>query len=114
MRRRVYGEEIAAEPSQFLNELPIELIEDLSAGPSWLSYARSSGTQSSKAAAGALRGETYAPPKKKNLYTGQTYNSADAIAEFFKNRKAKKDDDATGNGQPMNKPSRCPAAIIGI
>jgi DNA helicase-2/ATP-dependent DNA helicase PcrA len=93
MRRRVYGEEIAAEPSQFLNELPLELIEDLSAGPSWLSYARSSSTQASKAAAGALRGESYAPPKKKNLYTGQTYNSADAISEFFKNRKAKKDDE---------------------
>jgi DNA helicase-2/ATP-dependent DNA helicase PcrA len=87
MRRRVYGEDIAAEPSQFLNELPLELIEDLSAGPSWLSYARGSGTQSSKAAAAALRGESYSPPlKKKNLYTGQTYNSADAIAEFFKNR----------------------------
>jgi len=97
MRRRVYGEEIAAEPSQFLNELPLELIEDLSSGPSWLSYARSSGTQASKAAAGALRGESYAPPKKKNLYTGQTYNSSDSVAEFFKNRKAKKDDDATGN-----------------
>ena len=30
MRRRVYGEEMAAEPSQFLNEMPLELIEDLS------------------------------------------------------------------------------------
>jgi DNA helicase-2/ATP-dependent DNA helicase PcrA len=94
MRRRVYGEDIAAEPSQFLNELPLELIEDLSAGPSWLSYARGSGTQSSKAAAAALRGESYSPPlKKKNLYTGQTYNSADAIAEFFKNRGARKDEE---------------------
>ena len=93
MRRRVYGEDIAAEPSQFLNELPIELIEDLSAGPSWLSYARGSGTQASKAAASALRGESYSHlPKKKNLYTGQTYNSADAIAEFFKNRQDRKAD----------------------
>jgi ATP-dependent DNA helicase UvrD/PcrA len=92
MRRRVYGEDIAAEPSQFLNELPIELIEDLSSGPSWLSYARGSGKQSSKAAANALRGDSYAAPqKKRNLYTGQTYNSADAIAEFFKNRQANKD-----------------------
>lgn len=89
MRRRVYGEDIAAEPSQFLNELPIELIEDLSTGPSWLSYARGTGTKANKAAASALRGESYSPqPKKKNLYTGQTYNSADAIAEFFKNRKS--------------------------
>jgi DNA helicase-2/ATP-dependent DNA helicase PcrA len=93
MRRRVYGEEIAAEPSQFLNELPIDLIEDLTPGPSWLSYVRSSGVRSSKAAAGALRASsTNSPPKKKNLYTGQTYNSANAIAEFFKNRKAKREE----------------------
>ena len=94
IRRRVYGEDIAAEPSQFLNELPIELIEDLSSGPSWLSYARGSGAKSNRAAASALRGESYSPqPKKKNLYTGQTYNSADAIAEFFKNRQEKKDEE---------------------
>jgi len=86
MRRRVYGEDIAAEPSQFLNELPLELVEDLSPGPSWLSYARGTGMKASKAAVSSLRGDAYAPPKKKNLYTGQTYNSADAIAEFFKNR----------------------------
>jgi len=42
MRRRVYGEEIAAEPSQFLNEMPLELIDDLSYGTSWLSFARNS------------------------------------------------------------------------
>src|SRR5213078_2500500 len=41
MRRRTFGEEMAAEPSQFLNEMPLELIEDLSPGSSWLSYARS-------------------------------------------------------------------------
>jgi DNA helicase-2/ATP-dependent DNA helicase PcrA len=94
MRRRVYGDDIAAEPSQFLNELPLELIEDLSHGPSWLSYARNSGTQTNKAAAGALRRESYpTQPKKKNLYTGQTYNSADAISEFFKNRQVRKDDE---------------------
>ena len=35
MKRRVYGEEIVAEPSQFLNEMPQELLEDLSLGKSW-------------------------------------------------------------------------------
>ncbi len=39
MRRRVYGEELPAEPSRFLKEVPLELIEDLSPGPSWLSFA---------------------------------------------------------------------------
>ena len=104
MRRRVYGEEIAAEPSQFLNELPIELIEDLTPGPSWLSYAKSSGVQTSRAAAATLRNDDYVPPKKKNLYTGQTYNSADAIAEFFRNRGARKEEeDRVGQGDGETK-----------
>src|ERR1041385_8417875 len=42
MKRRVYGEELASEPLPFLNEMPLELIEDLSRGGSWLSFARGS------------------------------------------------------------------------
>src|SRR5712691_2290838 len=42
VKRRVYGEELASEPSQFLNEMPLELIEDISRGRSWLSFARGS------------------------------------------------------------------------
>ena len=86
MRRRTYGEEIAAEPSQFLNEMPIELINDLSTGSSWLSYARGSGN--AKAAVAALRGDSRPQPKPKNLYAGKTYNSAEAVAEFFKRKAA--------------------------
>ena len=86
MRRRVYGEEMAAEPSQFLNEMPLELIEDLSWGSSWLSFARGSTATANRAAASALRGEKPSFTKPKNLYTGKTYNSSEAIAEFFKNK----------------------------
>lgn len=91
MRRRVYGEEIAAEPSQFLNEMPLDLIEDISKGSSWLSFAKSSAVQSNKQAARVLRGEERQFEKPKSAYTGKTYNSADAISEFFKNRGAKDD-----------------------
>ena len=87
MRRRVYGEEMAAEPSQFLNEMPLELIEDLSRGSSWLSFARSNAVKSNKYAASALKGENR-QEKPKNLYTGKTYNSTDAITEFFNRKKA--------------------------
>jgi len=86
MRRRVYGEEMAAEPSQFLNEMPIELIKDLSRGSSWLSFKQSGLAKSNKYAVSALRGENRSE-KPKNLYTGKTYNSTDAIAEFFKQKK---------------------------
>jgi len=86
MRRRVYGAEMSAEPLQFLNEMPLEMIEDLTRGSSWLSFARSSNAKSSKAVASALKGENRVE-KPKTTYTGKTYNSADAIADFFKNKK---------------------------
>jgi DNA helicase-2/ATP-dependent DNA helicase PcrA len=109
MRRRVYGEEIAAEPSQFLNEMPLELIDDLSYGSSWLSFARSSTTRGNKYAVLALKGEraaAAAPSKPKNLYTGKTYNTADAVAEFFKKKsvqsQGKIDDQYMGGNASVN------------
>lgn len=83
-RRRVYGTETAAEPSQFLNEMPLELIEDVSRGNSWLSFAKSSTTRENRRAASALRGEGASP--RTSTYTGKTYNSTEAIAEFFKKK----------------------------
>ena len=82
MKRRVYGEELASEPSQFLNEMPLELLEDVSRGPSWLSFARSSTRTENLAAARALRGE----PRESRGYAGKTYDSVDSIAEFFRQR----------------------------
>ncbi|HZT57236.1 MAG TPA: UvrD-helicase domain-containing protein [Pyrinomonadaceae bacterium] len=83
MRRRVYGEELASEPSQFLNEMPLELMEDLSRGASWLSFARSSSAMESRQVARALRGEAQKPQRS---YGGKTYDSVDSIAEFFRQR----------------------------
>ena len=77
MKRRVYGEELASEPSQFLNEMPIDLIEDLTLGKSWLSFAK--GSSAMEYDQGEYR-------KERNKYTGKTYDSVDSIAEFFKQR----------------------------
>ncbi|MEP6743854.1 MAG: UvrD-helicase domain-containing protein [bacterium] len=77
MKRRVYGEELASEPSQFLNEMPLELMEDLSPGKSWLSFARGSS---------AIDYEQGEYRKEKKKYAGKTYDSVDSIAEFFKQR----------------------------
>jgi DNA helicase-2/ATP-dependent DNA helicase PcrA len=77
MKRRVYGEELASEPSPFLNEMPIDLLEDLSLGKSWLSFARGS-TQ--------IDYEQGEYKKERKKYTGKTYDSAESIAEFFKQR----------------------------
>ncbi|HVF26908.1 MAG TPA: 3'-5' exonuclease, partial [Pyrinomonadaceae bacterium] len=83
MKRRVYGEEMASEPSQFLNEMPLEMMEDLSRGPSWLSFARGSSSLESRHTAQVLRGDTQVERKS---YGGKTYDSVDSIAEFFRQR----------------------------
>lgn len=83
VKRRVYGEELASEPSQFLNEMPLELIEDLSRGRSWLSFARGSTTVEDDVQLTAHR-ET----KARAQYEGKTYNSAESIQEFFRRRSA--------------------------
>jgi DNA helicase-2/ATP-dependent DNA helicase PcrA len=77
MKRRVYGEELASEPSQFLNEMPLDLMDDLSLGKSWLSFAR--GSSEIDYEHGEYR-------KEKKKYMGKTYDSVDSIAEFFKQR----------------------------
>ena len=77
MKRRVYGEELASEPSPFLNEMPAEMLEDLSLGKSWLSFRNGSS---------AIDYEQGEFRKEKKKYMGKTYDSVDSIAEFFKQR----------------------------
>jgi DNA helicase-2/ATP-dependent DNA helicase PcrA len=107
MRRRVYGEELASEPSQFLNEMPLDSIEDLSRGASWLSFARSSSALESRHAARALRGET----TQERRYTGKTYDSVDSIAEFFRQRgdQIKRNAASANNQRPTNSQQQRPA-----
>lgn len=78
MKRRVYGQEIASQPSPFLNEMPRDLMDDVSPRKSWLSFAEGSPDIDYK------RGE-YRKERKK--FAGKTYDSVDSIAEFFKQRR---------------------------
>ncbi len=106
VKRRVYGEEMASEPSQFLNEMPLELIEDVSRGRSWLSFARSS--KSPEQAAESLAYEYEDSPESTpgeisesgssgrlsarrpgKKYPGKTYDSVESIEEFFRKRTAR-------------------------
>jgi DNA helicase-2/ATP-dependent DNA helicase PcrA len=104
MKRRVYGEEMASEPSQFLNEMPLDLMEDLSRGASWLSFARSSSTLENKRAANALRGDT----RERTSFKGKTYDSVDSIAEFFRQRGQQFGDAQT---KPQTPTTRAPQII---
>jgi DNA helicase-2/ATP-dependent DNA helicase PcrA len=93
MRRRTWGEERAASPSRFLKEIPLELMEDLSLGPSWLGFSESEDAQHNRHAASALRGETPRPVKKPSNFAGKTYNSVDSVNDFFKRRMSQSSSD---------------------
>ena len=110
MKRRVYGEEMASEPSQFLNEMPLDLMDDLSRGASWLSFARNSATLENKHAARALRGETR--ERQSTAYTGKTYDSVDSIAEFFRQRGDKLNRQTPATSPAPSKPTLPPQPII--
>jgi DNA helicase II / ATP-dependent DNA helicase PcrA len=86
MQRRIFGEEDVTEPSRFLNELPLELMRNLSSGPSWLGFADRPETRQNREAAAAMRGDSPRPVKKTTNYSGKTYNSVDGVREFFKSR----------------------------
>ena len=89
MRRRVYGEEMAAEPSQFLNEMPLDLIQDVSRGSSWLSFAKSSNRQANQQTAKILRGEESQFSKNRKISTpAKPTIQPMRSAEFFKRKKA--------------------------
>lgn len=82
VNRRVYGEETECEPSQFLKELPLELLEDLSRGQSWLQMMQqgrlsstNSATKSAISSVGLNKASNY-----------KTYNSVDSVQDFFKQR----------------------------
>jgi DNA helicase-2/ATP-dependent DNA helicase PcrA len=57
--------------------MPIDLLEDLSLGKSWLSFARGSSE---------IDYEHGEYKKERKKYEGKTYDSVDSIAEFFKQR----------------------------
>jgi len=95
MKRRVYGEDAPSEPSRFLMEFPVELIEDRSKGASWLRFANRASTVENREASRPLSSSP--PPlrpaaRRTSNYKGQTYNSADSVKEFFA-RQGKKIDD---------------------
>ncbi len=98
MQRRIFGEESITEPSRFLNEMPLELMDNLSPGPSWLGFAERPETRHNREAAAALRGESRPPVKNTSNYVGKTYNSIDGVREFFKQRTASQ----SGNREPRS------------
>ncbi|HKG21501.1 MAG TPA: 3'-5' exonuclease, partial [Blastocatellia bacterium] len=86
MKRRTWGEEHSAEPSRFLNEIPPDLVQNLSPGPSWLGFAAKPETRHNREAAAALRGEAAPPAKRSSNFTGKTYNSVESVQDFFKRK----------------------------
>lgn len=84
--RRVYGETLPTEPSRFLNEFPMDLIEDLSRTASWLSQSRKPSTSENRRPqpqVGSGSTSHNPSPARDKKFSGQTYNSVDGVREFF-------------------------------
>jgi DNA helicase-2/ATP-dependent DNA helicase PcrA len=88
MKRRIWGEENPSEPSRFLNEIPLELMQNMSPGPSWLGFAGRPETRHNREALSALRGESPRPARKGSNFAGKTYNSVESVQDFFRRRSA--------------------------
>jgi DNA helicase-2/ATP-dependent DNA helicase PcrA len=101
MKRRVYGEELPAEPSRFLMEFPLDLIEDISRGPSWLRFASKASTVENREALRALTSSSessHSKPRRSSNYRGPTYNSTDSVREFFARQGKQVDPDVFESG----------------
>jgi ATP-dependent DNA helicase UvrD/PcrA len=132
VKRRVYGDELASEPSQFLNEMPIDLIEDISRGRSWLSFSRRPKTVDQ--AAGSLQyeyeessasepGEISESDNSGRLsarrpgtkFPGKTYDSVESIEEFFRRRAQKMGGHGGARGsEPVNRPNNPAVGMDGL
>jgi DNA helicase II / ATP-dependent DNA helicase PcrA len=97
MKRRVYGEEMPAEPSRFLMEFPPDLLEDISPGPSWLRFSQKTATRENREALDALTSEQTYQSRRTGQYQGKTYNSVDSVKEFFARQGKKVDGGAFGS-----------------
>ncbi|HZS09268.1 MAG TPA: UvrD-helicase domain-containing protein [Blastocatellia bacterium] len=114
LKRRVYGEEMPAEPSRFLNEFPIELIEDISPGPSWLRFANKAATQENQRALRALKGESdyeieyddeYRPANRKDYGAGGSRHGSSYGSKYGSS--SKRDDDSSDSAYvPPYQPKR--------
>ncbi|MBO0858498.1 MAG: UvrD-helicase domain-containing protein [Chloracidobacterium sp.] len=87
MNRRLYGAETPSEPSRFLMEFPLEMIEDQSKGGSWLRLAGKTSTfegrESSPRAPSPSQSSLPRKPRRTSGYQGRTYNNANSVKEFF-------------------------------
>jgi len=69
-KRRFFGEERISEPSTFLNEVPADLIENMSPSTSWLGY----------------RDLAQRSQRERRPWQGRTYNNVKDLNEFFKTK----------------------------
>jgi DNA helicase-2/ATP-dependent DNA helicase PcrA len=68
-----------------LNELPLDLLEDLSRGKSWLKSALQGNIR--RISDYSYGGSESFGVKKAGNYSGKSYNSVESVKDFFKHRK---------------------------
>lgn len=91
-RRRLYGEEAEAQPSQFLADIPAEMLEDLTEEMGWRSY---SATASNGDAARPLSSR-----KNTSNVSSQTFNSVESVRAYLNKKKSSDPPRASGTFRP--------------
>lgn len=88
-RRRLYGEETEAQPSQFLGDIPTEMLEDTTAEMGWNSLSATVSNGSSA-------------PSRKNTsnVSGQTFNSVESVRAYLNKKKASDPPRSSGAFRP--------------
>ena len=107
--------------------MPLELIDDISRGRSWLSFARNSKTL--EQAAGSLQYEydessedagrvsqsgssdRLSARRPGTKFPGKTYDSVESIEEFFRKRAAKMGGHGTSSGNRDSRPAGVPPPV---
>ncbi len=85
--RRVRGTEAPAEPSRFLQEIPEELLADVSQAGSWLSESRRGMGRTDLTRSEYDRPEVFNKPRRP--FAGKTYNSVAGIRAFLDSKGVK-------------------------
>ena len=81
MKRRIYGEELASSHRNVFNDMPLELMEDLSRGPPALFRTGLACDGSAPRRARFCAAKHRARRRRRS--TAANYDSVDSIAEFF-------------------------------
>ncbi len=105
MKRRVYGEELPAEPSRFPDGISARTDRRPLARPKLAPFCQQDFHRRNREAPRTFTPTPVAQPKRTSNYQGRAYNDADSVREFFA-KQGKKIDDSALDSRPSKSEER--------